>query len=308
MTPARVEKRLRLLEGGASKSWAVRDFTICGLPLRPVQGTEYQRRNGRFSLRVVGTKDHGVPYGTDRLIPIWLATAWHVVGKPGDGRICLRSGSDLLRAFDPTHEPSGIELRRVRQRIERIYHATYFVEEVTPNRIRRDSYRLIASHELWFDGRAHGNQHTLWGNVITLDPRFVGDLQRKGAIPIDLSAVSALTQSPFVLDLYCWEAMRSFSLLVKNKRDVAIPLMGETGLLAQFGMLTQSSRRARQQFRAAQARVKAVWPSCPNELAGDTLVVRPGRALAENARLTLPGVRYDPPRGEAPISHLGVVP
>lgn len=307
MQSDRSEKRLRLLDGEASKSWAVRDFVMCGLPLRHTPGTEYTRQNGRFTVRVVATKNYGLPYGADRLLPIWLATAWHVVGRPADGRISLRSAADLLRAFDPIREPNGTELRRVRERIERIYHSTFFVEEVTPSRIRRDSYRLIASHELWFDGRAHGNQHTLWGNVITLDARFVAELQRKGAIPIDLRAVSYLRQSPLALDLYCWQALRSFSLLTKGK-DKGIPLFGEQGLCAQFGITTRSTRRARQLFRAAHARVKAVWDTCPNELAGDALIVRPGRALPESARLTLPGVRYDPPGREGPkVPHLEVV-
>jgi hypothetical protein len=53
-----------------------RPFVLCGLPLRrPPSGTLlYERRNGHFKLQIIGHPEFGVPYGQDRLIPIFLAT------------------------------------------------------------------------------------------------------------------------------------------------------------------------------------------------------------------------------------------
>ena len=34
----------------------------------------YTRRNGKFFLEIVGHPDHGVPFGQDRLVLLWLAT------------------------------------------------------------------------------------------------------------------------------------------------------------------------------------------------------------------------------------------
>ena len=53
-----------------------RPFVLCGLPVRrlPKDRLLYKRRNGRFVLHVTGHPEFGVPFGQDRLVPIFLAT------------------------------------------------------------------------------------------------------------------------------------------------------------------------------------------------------------------------------------------
>src|SRR5215831_223952 len=53
-----------------------RPFVLCGIPLRPMPKSQlvHRRRNGKFFLHVVGHPDFGLPFGQDRLIPIWVAT------------------------------------------------------------------------------------------------------------------------------------------------------------------------------------------------------------------------------------------
>src|ERR1022692_799551 len=53
-----------------------RPFVLCGLPLRPLPKDQlvYKRRNGNFFLQIVAHPDSGLPFGQDRLIPIWVAT------------------------------------------------------------------------------------------------------------------------------------------------------------------------------------------------------------------------------------------
>jgi hypothetical protein len=56
--------------------FASRPFVLCGLPVRwPRRSTlVYERRNGPFTLQVTGHPDFGLPFGRDRLVPIFLAT------------------------------------------------------------------------------------------------------------------------------------------------------------------------------------------------------------------------------------------
>ena len=56
--------------------YAARPFLLCGLPLRrpPKDQLTHSRRNGRFFLQVFGHPDFGLPFGQDRLVPIWVAT------------------------------------------------------------------------------------------------------------------------------------------------------------------------------------------------------------------------------------------
>jgi len=51
-------------------------FVLCGLPVkRPRAGQLlHERRNGHFLLQVTGHPSYGLPWGQDRLVPIFLAT------------------------------------------------------------------------------------------------------------------------------------------------------------------------------------------------------------------------------------------
>jgi hypothetical protein len=49
----------------------------------------YERRNGRFVLQVTGHPEFGVPFGQDRLVPIFLATL-AVQQKPRERMRCRR--------------------------------------------------------------------------------------------------------------------------------------------------------------------------------------------------------------------------
>ncbi|MCL5005258.1 MAG: hypothetical protein M1404_01885 [Acidobacteria bacterium] len=53
-----------------------RPLVPCGIPLCPLPKDQlaYKRRNGKFSLQIVGHPDFGLPFGQDRLIPNWVAT------------------------------------------------------------------------------------------------------------------------------------------------------------------------------------------------------------------------------------------
>jgi hypothetical protein len=53
-----------------------RPFVLCGISLRPLPKDQlaYKRRNGKFFLQIIGHPDFGLPFGQDRLIPIWVAT------------------------------------------------------------------------------------------------------------------------------------------------------------------------------------------------------------------------------------------
>ncbi len=80
----RQQKRIESIEfvrdqrehGRQELAFNSRPFVLCGLPIRrPPDGSlKHTRRNGRFVLDVVAHPDHGLPFGQDRLIPIWVAT------------------------------------------------------------------------------------------------------------------------------------------------------------------------------------------------------------------------------------------
>ncbi len=78
-TPPSRRDRNRSFEAGAGRSDAgiqLATVRVCGLPVRrlPADQLLYERRNGRFVLQITGHPEFGVPFGQDRLVPIFLAT------------------------------------------------------------------------------------------------------------------------------------------------------------------------------------------------------------------------------------------
>ena len=68
--------RLKREEGKQSLGFSSRPFVLCGLPVRRPRPGEllFERRNGNFLLQITGHPQFGLPFGQDRLVPIYLAT------------------------------------------------------------------------------------------------------------------------------------------------------------------------------------------------------------------------------------------
>jgi hypothetical protein len=90
-----------------------RPFVLCGLPVkRPASGCLlHERRNGQFVLQVTGHPSYGLPWGQDRLIPIFLST---LLIRQQSPRITFSSGrkcwilSGCSRAVRNTADSSGL--------------------------------------------------------------------------------------------------------------------------------------------------------------------------------------------------------
>lgn len=71
---------------------------LCGLPIRrpPREQLIYERRNGRFVLQITGRPELSLPFGQDRLVPIFLAT---LAVRQQSQAIRFRSASQMLETF-----------------------------------------------------------------------------------------------------------------------------------------------------------------------------------------------------------------
>src|SRR5215469_11060138 len=68
--------RLKRDDARQNLAFSSRPIVLCGLPVRrPPEGSLlHERRNGQFILQVTGHLSYGLPWGQDRLVPIFLAT------------------------------------------------------------------------------------------------------------------------------------------------------------------------------------------------------------------------------------------
>ena len=257
-----------------------RPFVLCGLPIRrPEPGTlKYTRRNGRFVLEIVGHPDFGLPFGQDRLIPLWVAT---LAVRQKSKTILFRSAAEILEEFDLPRD--GPHYRRLVDGFKRIFTSTiYFGNQSETNRNQLWDYRRFHFFDrlkVWYarDGFEESEAGSGQGNVISLSDSFWQEIQAH-PIPVDLNVVRGLTNNPGCLDLYMWLVWRCFNA----KRTDTVPLFGAFGLAAQLGVFEYTrDRNFRKRLKEWLQTVALYWPGCPAKLTdhGAGLLVGPARAI-----------------------------
>lgn len=258
-----------------------RPFVLCGLPIRrPEAGMlKYTRRNGRFVLEIVAHPDFGLPFGQDRLIPLWVAT---LAVRQKSKTILFRSAAEILEEFDLPRD--GPHYRRLVEGFKRIFTSTIYFgtqTETTRNQLwdyRRfhffDRLKVWYAKEYFDGGEADPEER---GNIISLSDSFWQEIQAH-PIPVDLNVVRGLTNNPGCLDLYMWLVWRCFSA----KRTENIPLFGAFGLAVQLGVFEYTrDRNFRKRLKEWLHTVALYWPDCPAKLSqdGSGLLVGPARAI-----------------------------
>lgn len=98
--------RVNRESGAQILGFASRPFVLCGLPIkRPAPGNLlHERRNGQFLLQVTGHPTYGLPWGQDRLVPLFFAVppkCW----RPSACSKVDRNTADLSALFSVSWEP-----------------------------------------------------------------------------------------------------------------------------------------------------------------------------------------------------------
>jgi Plasmid encoded RepA protein len=261
-----------------------RPFVLCGLPLRrPPKGTyKHTRQNGKFFLQVHAHLDFGLPFGQDRLIPIWIAT---LAIRQKSRTVRFAAAADILREFGLPN--NGKTYRRLIEGFQRVFTSTIFFG--TEDQLEKAAvwnwsrFHFFDNMEVWFSKQT--DQPTFPGepfeNVIVLSEQFWNEINSH-PIPVDLDVVKALSHAPGALDFYMWLTWRCWTA----KGQARIPLFGKEGLGNQLGVQEYTSERA---FRSVLKRwlniVHQFWPECPAEISedGSCLVLNKGLAITTTA-------------------------
>ena len=198
---ALVDIRERREEQKQEIGYGSRPFLLCNLPVRkvPQETLVWERRNGNFFLRIEGSPTCGLPYGSDRLIPILVAT---LAVLQQSREVHLGSVADICRLLGM--EAGGYSYRRIMDGFERVFSATIYFGTDRMERARLiDKYRMafFDRMRLWYDEekQVRGNQHDSYDNVIYLSESFWDELKRH-PIPVDLNVVRTLKDAPGNLD------------------------------------------------------------------------------------------------------------
>lgn len=275
--------RERRESGNQILGFATRPFVLCGLPVRrPAQSDLiYERRNGFFTLQITGHPDFGLPFGQDRLVPIFLST---LAVRQQSQTIRFKSAAQMLDTFGMAK--GGKEYRRLVAAFERIFGATIFfgTDSVRSSArvVHRCRFNFLREAQIWYDrDPAQANGGDRLENIIVLSDEFYSEITAH-PIPTDIDAVKVLASAPAVLDLFMWLVYRCFVA----KREEQIPLFGDFGLTAQLGSVEYTRpRRFRAMLHQWLATIHMVWPECPASICSDGryLSVRPAKAILERS-------------------------
>ncbi|HXJ93009.1 MAG TPA: replication protein RepA [Terriglobia bacterium] len=221
-----------------------------------------------------------VPYGQDRLVPIWMAT------------LALKQKSRTVRFMSPTqlldyfHLPKdGAQYRRVRAAFQRIFAATIFfgTEQETKKQTVVESARFhfMDSMRLWFNRSEEPEPggHPASDNTIALSEAFYHEITAH-PIPVEREVIAALAHAPGLLDFYVWITWKSWTV---NGQAARIPIFGPNGLSNQLGAIQYSvDRLFRHKILQWLRHVRLLWPQCPANVSQDGrfLVVHSSRQSA----------------------------
>jgi hypothetical protein len=259
-----------------------RPFVLCGLPVkRPANGCLlHERRNGQFVLQVTGHPSYGLPWGQDRLVPIFLAT---LAIRQQSPRITFDSAASMLDTFGM--QQGGSQYRRLVSSFQRIFGATIFFGTDTQRQratvVHQARFNFMTEARIWFSRNC--DQTVLPGdcqNMIVLSDEFYRETLSH-PIPTDLEAAKALSSAPAALDLFTWLSYRCFGA----KGEERVPLFGECGLVSQLGSVSYSRpRKFREKLEQWLDLIRTMWPECPARISPDGSALIVSRAAAITAR------------------------
>jgi hypothetical protein len=255
-----------------------RPFVLCGLPVkRPAPGCLlHERRNGQFVLQVTGHPSYGLPWGQDRLVPIFLGT---LAIRQQSARITFGSAAEMLDTFGLRQ--GGSQYRRLVASFQRIFGATIFFgtddQRERAAVVHRARFNFMTEARIWYSKDL--DQKLLPGdcqNIIVLSDEFYRETLSH-PIPTDLEAAKVLSSSPAALDLFMWLSYRCFTARGRER----VPLFGDFGLVSQLGSSDYARpRKFREKLDGWLDLIRTMWPECPALIDPDGNALIVGRAHA----------------------------
>jgi len=245
-----------------------RALTQASLPYTQVEGAEFERRNGAFTLSLTAPSRVGLPYGSiPRLLIAWLTT--EAVRKRERELVLGDSLSDFMRQLDmvPTGGRWG-SITRLKGQTKRLFAASVSCIYEGSDHDELMGFRVADKASMWWDPKSP-DQAGLWKSTVTLSEPFFRELIEH-PVPVDMDALKALKKSPMALDIYTWMTYRMSYL--GTPVTIPWPL-----LEMQFGANYKRTRAFREAFLRAMKKVAEVYPEANIDSDRKGLTLKPSR-------------------------------
>ena len=258
-------------EAGAL-GFMARALTQATMPHRNIEGNEFSRTNGAFTLSMLSPSHIGLPYGSmPRLLVAWLTTEAVRTKEPvltlGPSLSSFMAELDLV----PTGGRWG-SITRLREQSKRLFSCSVSCTFDDDDRFANAGYRIARKTDLWWNPKSPG-QTGLWESTIELSQDFFDEVTTS-PVPIDMRALKALKRSPLALDIYVWLTYRMSYL----KKQTVIPW---PALQSQFGSSYPQTTRGLLDFKRAflnhLRKIHAVYPEAKVESVDRGLQLLPSK-------------------------------
>ena len=253
------------LEAGAL-GFMARAMVQATLPHKKVDGNEFERKNGNFTLSLMAPSKIGLPYGSvPRLLLAWVTTE---AVKTRTRELELGDSMAVFMGelgMSPTGGARG-DITRLKNQTRRLFASTVSASYEDSTKVADMGYRLADESVLWWDAKSP-EQAGLWHSSVTLSEKFFNEVIDR-PVPIDMRAIKALKRSPMALDIYTWLTYRSSYL----KHPTVIPW---AALALQFGSNYAQVRQFKAAFLAELRKVVTVYGKVQVEPTDMGLMVKP---------------------------------
>jgi hypothetical protein len=281
--------------------YMARALVLASMPYKDPKADIYERKNGKFRLRILAGYYGGIPYGIyPRLLMSWITTECVRTQSP-----TLELGQSLrnflLDIMDVRHFTGGKNgsITRITEQMKRLFGSVVtasFEGDDKPFRLRG----VMISRELTLDEKqfqqqlledqdareAGNNEKRLWTPLVPEDAgKWQSELHLNyhffeecvtSPVPIDLRAYKALRGSPMAMDLYNWLTYR-----MSYTRRTTHPIPWES-LMMQFGAdfsgyadKNQAVRDFKKLFIQAAKAVQIVYSEVKLDAQDNGLVLHP---------------------------------
>ena len=244
-----------------------RELIMTTLPHRQIAGSEYKRINGNHILSILTPSEIGLPWGSiPRLIICWITTE---AKKTGSREIQLgRSFNNFMQQAGLGKATGGTNgsLPRIRKHAQQLFSSTVSFHSSSKEKSTERGYRVADEHSVWWEQSTERSNAPI---TVTLSAAFFHEAV-KNAVPLDLTVIRTLKQSPLALDIYCWLTHRYF----KMKHSTRIPW---SSIAEQFGTCHMELRQFRRHFLRKIREVAVLYPEAKFEITGEHLILNPSK-------------------------------
>lgn len=238
------------------------------LPHKKVEGNEFTRTNGSYTLSIMAPAKIGLPYGTiPRLLLGWVTTeAVRTKSRElelGDSMSSFMAELGLGRRGGPRGD-----ITRLKDQTRRLFASTVSAIYEDGERTADMGFRLADKAEMWWHATDADQAGLSRSTILLTEPFFQEIVDRP--VPVDMRALQALKRSPLALDIYCWSTYRSS--YTKQASTIPWPV-----LAAQFGSDYKVLRQFKAAFLGELKKVITVYAGAKFEEAEEGLIVKPGK-------------------------------